>query len=93
MDEWLKRDDTKELRVLEYKGLDPVLEKKTWTFLRNRIQLLLSVYTTSLEEDLHLLKENKSINTNKQLAIKMRVTEKKILTAALEYATQRFNAY
>lgn len=89
LDQWLESDNIKDLRLVDYSDFDPALEKKSWTFLRNRLQLLLGMYATSLEEDHKLLEEESSMSIYKQLAVRMRTTEKRILTTVMNYANQR----
>lgn len=68
--------------------MDDTLEKKSWNFLLARLKLLLAAYKTSLEEDVDII--NKKLGTpNKLLAVRMRVTEKKILKNAVDYIERR----
>lgn len=85
----MARADFKDLQLVQYADFDPALEKKSWTFLRNRLQLLLGIYATTLEEDKKMLEDESLINSNKRLCIRMRTTEKKILTTVMNYAIQR----
>lgn len=91
LNKWLASEDFKELQQIQSGDLNPALENKSWTFLRNRLQLLLGMYSTTLEEDAKLLEQEGKANiyTNKRLAIRMRTTEKKILKAVIEYAEER----
>ena len=49
--------------------------------------LLLSSYKTTLEDDLKVLKDQE-MSTNMRLAVRMRVTEKKILHRVKGYVEQ-----
>lgn len=85
---WLESDRSEVLQQIEI-APDTALEKKSWTFLQTRLKLLLAAYKTTLEEDLKLLSDSQKITRNKTLAIKMRVTEKKILRDTVDYIEQR----
>lgn len=84
---WLKSDKCGDLIFIDC-ALETALENKLWLFLNTRIKLLMSSYKTTIEEDEQILKENKC-NSNIFLAVKMRLTEKRILKSALEYIEQR----
>ncbi|XP_024085176.1 histone-lysine N-methyltransferase setd3-like [Cimex lectularius] len=60
------------------------VDSKVWQFLTTRINLLLSTYPTTLEEDEKLLEENKSLSSCMRLTVLMRLTEKRILHNTLE---------
>lgn len=84
---WLESDRSETLQKLEI-APDTVLEKKSWTFLQTRLKLLLAAYRTTLEEDSKLLNGN-HISANKKLAIRMRLTEKRILKDTINFVEQR----
>ncbi|XP_017782395.1 PREDICTED: histone-lysine N-methyltransferase setd3 [Nicrophorus vespilloides] len=83
---WIESDKCADLQCLDC-ALDTVLEKKTWSFLQIRIKLLLAAYKTTLEDDEKRLAAN-ILKPNRKLAIRMRVTEKKILKTVLDYVEQ-----
>ncbi|CAH0559894.1 unnamed protein product [Brassicogethes aeneus] len=85
LDHWLESDKTADLEYIEC-ALDTVLEKKSWTYLQDRLKLLMASYKTTLEEDLKLIKTD--ITDNRKLAVKMRISEKIILKETVEYIEQ-----
>ncbi|XP_050299746.1 actin-histidine N-methyltransferase [Anthonomus grandis grandis] len=82
LDHWIQSEKCSDLQYPEC-ALDTTLERKSWTFLKARLTLLLASYKTSLEEDQMLVKDK--ISDNLKMAIKMRLTEKKLLKNCLEY--------
>lgn len=88
LDHWLKSDKVTDLQHSEC-ALDTSLEKKSWTFLKTRLNLLLSSYKSSVEEDEQLL-QDQSVSANAKVAIRMRLTEKKLLKNCLGYAEEMF---
>lgn len=86
---WLDSDRPTDLEYPDC-AMDTDLEKKSWTFLRMRLKLLLANYATTLEEDLKLLTDDSSskMSANKKLAVRMRATEKRILEDAAVYVEQ-----
>lgn len=87
MEYWLKSDKCGDLKFIDC-ALETSLENKLWLFLNGRIKLLMCSYKTSLEDDEKMIQDNK-LNDKTILAVKMRLTEKKILKSALEYIEQR----
>nr|XP_022902024.1 histone-lysine N-methyltransferase setd3 [Onthophagus taurus] len=85
LNHWLSGDRCNDLTYSEC-ALETVLEKKTWMFLQMRMKLLLSSYKTTLDEDLGMISNKNSCNKN--LIIRLKVTEKRILYCVLEYAEQ-----
>lgn len=85
LDHWLESDKTSDLEYVEC-ALDTVLEKKSWTYLQDRLKLLLACYKTTIENDLEILKTD--ISENRKLAIRMKTTEKRILRDTVEYIEQ-----
>lgn len=53
-----------------------------------RLKLLLAAYKTTLEEDEEIIAKNEG-SMNRLLAIRMRVTEKRILRNALDYVEKK----
>lgn len=89
---WLSNERSTDLLHLDC-ALDTAIETKTWMFLKMRLILLLRSFTTSLADD-ELLMDNhrkgqNKLGHNRALVIQFRITEKKILTEALEYVEQR----
>lgn len=87
LEHWLENGKSADLQYIEC-ALDTTLEKKAWTFLQTRLKLLLTAYKTTTEEDKKLLVEDKQMTPNKQLAIRMRLTEKLIINDTLNYVDQ-----
>lgn len=81
----MKSDKVADLQHFEC-ALDTSLEIKSWTFLETRLKLLLSSYKTAIEEDEQLL-QDQSVSTNAKVAIRMRLTEKKLLKNCLDVIT------
>ena len=77
-------------------ALDTSLETKTWQYLQTRLMLLLRIFPSSLEQDEVELKKlhDKQIELDyvSSMILEYRVLEKRILSAALEYAKQRTKA-
>ncbi|KZC05120.1 Histone-lysine N-methyltransferase setd3 [Dufourea novaeangliae] len=86
---WLRSDRVNDLKHMDC-ALETVVEENVRKFLLTRLQLLIANYPTTLKEDLQLLET--SLPQIKKLAIQLRVTEKKILLAALEYVEQWIKA-
>lgn len=84
---WLESGQSETLQQLDIVP-DAILEKKSWTFLQTRLKLLMMAYKTTLEADLKLL-DDENISANRKLAIRMRLTEKRILKNAIDYVEQR----
>ncbi|XP_069688824.1 actin-histidine N-methyltransferase [Periplaneta americana] len=84
---WLSSDHSSDL-VYPDCALETEVESKMWKFLLTRIYLLQRSYTTMLEEDYELLR-HPGLTPCFRLAIQLRITEKKLLTAAEEYVKQR----
>jgi len=82
LDKWIQSEKSSDLQYPDC-ALETSLELKSWTFLRARLNLLLSSYKTKIEEDRNLLNDE-GVSGNTQLAIKMRLTEKSILGECLE---------
>nr|CAH7713986.1 unnamed protein product [Callosobruchus chinensis] len=87
LDHWLL---TTPLDQLENSNcvLDSELDKKVWKFFQTRLKLLQALYKTSLQEDIEILKR-KDLTNNTRLAIRMRMTEKRIFEDALQYVNRR----
>ncbi|XP_066260483.1 actin-histidine N-methyltransferase [Euwallacea similis] len=83
LDHWLKSEKVLDLQHPDC-SLDTALEKKSWTFLETRLNLLLASYKTKIDEDRHLL-SSEGLSENARLAIRMRFTEKKLLNDCLQY--------
>lgn len=68
-------------------ALDTALEKKTWTFLKTRLALLLKTFPTTLDEDVAILNGNqkKKLGHIKTMILQYRASEKLILRQALDY--------
>ncbi|GIY12281.1 actin-histidine N-methyltransferase [Caerostris darwini] len=64
------------------------LRKKAFIFLRDRVNLLLKAYGTTLEEDEDLLKQSSLESIHRHMAVQLRVCEKRILSATYEYCIQ-----
>ncbi|GFX57948.1 actin-histidine N-methyltransferase [Trichonephila clavipes] len=64
------------------------LKRKAFSFLKDRLNLLLKAYGTTLEEDEDLLKQSIPESIHHFLAVQLRIREKKILSAAHEYCVQ-----
>ncbi|XP_030745557.1 actin-histidine N-methyltransferase [Sitophilus oryzae] len=86
LEHWLESDKSSDLQYQEC-GLETSLELKSWAFLKARLNLLLSSYKTTLEEDQKLLSAKK-IGNNMRTAIKMRLCEKTILRDCLNYVDE-----
>lgn len=85
---WLNSDnDPNKLQDFEF-VLANELETKYWTFLANRLKLILSTYKTSVEDDLKLIEDNEK-SSNTLLAIKMRLSEKRILNHVRDFALKK----
>ncbi|KAL1510056.1 hypothetical protein ABEB36_004712 [Hypothenemus hampei] len=87
LNHWINSDRTADLLHWEC-ALDTSLEIKVWTFLKTRLSLLLASYKTKLEEDEKLLLHGQNLSENTKLAIRMRITEKRLLRGCLEYVEQ-----
>lgn len=91
---WLENDKcAADLLYLDC-ALDTALETKTWTFLKIRLTLLLRAFLTTLQDDLELLKQHQmkghqKLGHIKTMLIQFRITEKRILSEALDYVEQR----
>lgn len=68
-------------------ALDTALEKKTWTFLKTRLTLLLRSFPTSLDDDLATVNGNqkKKLGHVQVMILQYRISEKIILRQALDY--------
>lgn len=82
-----------DLRCLDC-ALDTELERRTWTFLQVRFQLLLRAFATTLADDESTLAEARAkgavrLSFVRTMAVQYRVLEKRLLLAALEYVSQR----
>lgn len=86
---WLSSADPDDLFLLDCPNLNPVIDKKSWSFLVARIKLLLGMYPTTLDQDKKIIKKEKDLNGNAKLAIRMRMCEKRILSNTVEYAEKR----
>ncbi|XP_031830479.1 SET domain containing 3 [Nomia melanderi] len=86
---WLRSDRVYDLKHMDC-ALETIVEENVRKFLLTRLQLLIANYPTTLKEDLQLLET--SLPQMRKLAIQLRVTEKKILLAALEYVEQWIKA-
>ncbi|GIY88642.1 actin-histidine N-methyltransferase [Caerostris extrusa] len=64
------------------------LRKKAFTFLRDRVNLLLKAYGTTLEEDEDLLKQSSLESIHRHMAVQLRVCEKEFFSATYEYCIQ-----
>ncbi|XP_026481893.1 histone-lysine N-methyltransferase setd3-like [Ctenocephalides felis] len=100
LDHWLSSDHIEDLFHMDC-ALDHELEKKVWTFLLTRLQILLSVYPTTLEADRLALENSAKANETSdgvklspatRCAIQLRYSEKLILQDAIEYVKQHMSA-
>ncbi|KAF5308840.1 hypothetical protein FQR65_LT00540 [Abscondita terminalis] len=86
LSQWINNPNPDNLQNLDC-AFDANFEEKYWGFLLTRLKLILATYKTTIETDLKLL--STEVSPNKSLAIKMRVSEKKILSSVIAYAEQR----
>lgn len=86
LDHWIQSEKPTDLQYPEC-ALDTSLELKSWTFLKTRLNLLLSSYKTTIEEDQKLI-EDGALSGNSKLAIQMRLSEKRILREGLGYVEE-----
>ncbi|CAH1997588.1 unnamed protein product [Acanthoscelides obtectus] len=87
LDHWLLTTPLDQLENSKV-TIDAELDKKVWKFLQTRLKLLQGLYKTTLQEDVQILKR-KDLSDNRKLAIRMRMTEKRIFEDALKYVNQR----
>ncbi|KAK4886511.1 hypothetical protein RN001_002782 [Aquatica leii] len=86
---WIDQAKPENLQNLEC-AFDTFFEQKYWGFLLTRLKLILATYKSSIEVDEKLL--TNEISPNKSLAIKMRISEKRILESVINYAEQRIRS-
>ncbi|KAL0120162.1 hypothetical protein PUN28_008072 [Cardiocondyla obscurior] len=86
---WLRSDRVFDLKHVDC-ALETVVEENVRKFLLTRLQLLIANYPTTLKEDLELLET--TLPQTKKIAVQLRVTEKRILSGALEYVEQWIKA-
>ncbi|XP_065364246.1 actin-histidine N-methyltransferase isoform X4 [Calliphora vicina] len=97
LDHWITSERAMDLLHIDC-ALETELESKTWQYLQIRLMLLLRAFFTTLEDDENLFEglkkgEIKPARTYIQMMIlEYRILEKRILTAALDYAKQRTKA-
>lgn len=75
-------------------ALETALEIKTWTFLKMRLTLLLKAFPTSIADDESLLEQqhrkgHQKLSHIKSNIIQYRISEKRILSEALNYIEER----
>lgn len=93
LDHWLGADrNAADLQCLDC-ALDTELEQRTWVFLMVRFQLLLRAFPTTLADDEIALEAHRR-NQNRMgfmraMVVQYRVLEKRMLSAALDYVSQR----
>lgn len=93
LDHWLATPDTvQDLKFLDC-ALDTELDSKSWTFLKMRLTLLLRVFGTTLADDEAAIEAHrrgqKQLGFVRAMLVQYRVLEKRLLTGALEYSSQR----
>lgn len=91
---WLENDKCASDLLYQDCALETALETKTWAFLKIRLTLLLRAFPTTLKDDLNILethqkKGQQKLGHIKTMLIQFRITEKRILSEALEYVEQR----
>ncbi|GFT00203.1 actin-histidine N-methyltransferase [Nephila pilipes] len=64
------------------------LRRKALSFLKDRVNLLMKAYGTTVEEDEDLLKQSIPESIHQYLAVQLRIGEKKILSATYDYCVQ-----
>ncbi|BFZ12485.1 hypothetical protein BsWGS_15524 [Bradybaena similaris] len=65
-------------------------ERKVWSFLQTRAQLLIKAYANSLEEDESILQEADLNNVSKMI-VQLRIGERQILQNLINYAEKKKN--
>lgn len=92
LEHWIKSERAIDLLHIDC-ALETELDSKTWQYLQIRLMLLLRAFPTTLEQDeaqFEKLKGNKSQRMYiKKMLLEYRILEKRILSAALDYAKQR----
>ncbi|KAG8185873.1 hypothetical protein JTE90_004415 [Oedothorax gibbosus] len=63
-------------------------KKRALSFLKDRVNLLLKSYGSTIEEDEDLLTQSVPESPHQQLAVQLRICEKKILSHTYEYCVQ-----
>lgn len=95
LDDWIARQTVGELLELEHSkaGLQPALEARAWSFLQNRLTLLLRMFPQTLEEDQAMLASAASgvlkVGHYRSLLLQFRTIEKSLLAGAADYAKGR----
>ncbi|XP_015113456.1 actin-histidine N-methyltransferase [Diachasma alloeum] len=89
LEHWLESAKVLDLKHRDC-ALDTVVETNVRKFLLTRLKLLMANYPTTLEEDLKIL--NTTMSPIRKMAVKLRVSEKKILIQAIEYVEQWMKA-
>lgn len=96
---WIDQEEqvVKTLLDLEDCNLEEALKEKVWKFLSIRLQLVMRMSGTTLEQDESLLanhgqKGTPKLGHLKTMLVQYRVIEKRILTEAVEYCKQKEEA-
>lgn len=85
LDKWDEKENVNDLLQLDC-ALETESESKSWSFLYNRLNLLLRMFPTTIEEDQVLLQNSVKIGHHRSMLINFRIIEKTILKSAAEYA-------
>ncbi|XP_067636134.1 actin-histidine N-methyltransferase isoform X2 [Eurosta solidaginis] len=92
LEHWISSERAMDLLHIDC-ALETTLESKTWQYLQTRLMLLLRVFPTTLEADEKQLaaykKDELFLCYVEAMVLQYRILEKRILTAALDYAKQR----
>ncbi|XP_055636981.1 actin-histidine N-methyltransferase [Toxorhynchites rutilus septentrionalis] len=92
---WIDQEDATIRNLLDPKCvLEPSHREKVWKFLSIRLQLLIRMSSTTLEQDETLLasqgqKGAQKLGHIKTMLVQYRVVEKRILTEAIDYCKQQ----
>lgn len=97
LDRWNASDRVEDLHHIDC-ALETELESKTWNFLHNRLNLLLRMFPTTLDEDRALLQnvggtsgkgQTPKLGHHRTMLILLRAIEKQILMEASDFAKTR----
>lgn len=88
LDDWNSKEMTYNLLESET-TLEAETETKAWNFIYNRLNLLLRMFGTTLDEDVALLQSGTKLGHYRSLIIQFRVIEKTVLKEAAAYAKTR----
>lgn len=89
---WIDSERAADLMHLDC-ALDTRLEIASWKFLFIRLKIILRSFCTTIDEDEALLKRPNKLSHTRKPIVELRLNEKRLLTAAIEYLGQRIDSW